>query len=136
MTATKEFTIQYIFNSYCTVEVERPADISEKDLLESVTREDLTAGDSQEGGWDDLKEAWRAAETGKHYIAVDGEEVFYAAIQPTEIRELRDLERKIEASLTDTVLQELKAYKEEGGSIDIEKLASKVKVTLLKEAGE
>ena len=133
MTATKEFTIQYIFNSYCTVEVERPADISEKELLESVTREDLAAGDSQEGGWDDLKEAWRAAETGKHYIAVDGEEVFYAATQPTE---LRDLERKMEASLTDTVLQELKAYKEEGGSIDIEKLASKVKVTLLKEAGE
>ena len=51
-------------------------------------------------------------------------------------QELKSLEEKIEGSLLDPLWDELKSYRKEGGSIDINKIVFKVKVTLSEEVGE
>ena len=59
-TQTKTFIIRYPISSFHEVCVERPSDISEDELLGSISRQDLINGSQFDGGvWDSLKDAWR-----------------------------------------------------------------------------
>ena len=58
MADTRTYQVSFMVNSYWNVFVDRPADITREELLNSITRDDLTSGD-ESGGWDGLKEAWR-----------------------------------------------------------------------------
>ena len=59
-TDTKTFTIRYIVTGYYDVEVERPADITKEELLNSVDRDELMSGEeNSDSAWDNLKAAWR-----------------------------------------------------------------------------
>ena len=69
---TKEFIIRYETTTYTYVSVERDANITEKELLDSITRTELDAGSYEDDGvWDQLKEAWRSAEPGMFSITDD-----------------------------------------------------------------
>ena len=58
--ANKTFIVRYPVTTYVAVEVERDENITEKALLESVTKDELLNGDDQDDcGWDTLKAAWR-----------------------------------------------------------------------------
>ena len=57
-TETKTFIVRYLVTTIHSVAVERPADITEEDLRDSITGEEVSEGDC-EVGWDDVKEAWR-----------------------------------------------------------------------------
>ena len=59
MSNTRTYRIQYPVTCYIEVAVDRPLDISEKDLLESVTRDELANGEDVSDAWDSLKDAWR-----------------------------------------------------------------------------
>ena len=59
MSNTRTYRIQYPVTIYIEVSVVRPVDISEKDLLESVTRQELANGEDISDAWDGLKDAWR-----------------------------------------------------------------------------
>ena len=68
-TGTKKFTINYPMTVYVVVEVERPANITEEDLLASITKDDLAnAPVNDSNSWDSLKEEWRSAGAGELYI--------------------------------------------------------------------
>ena len=57
-TETKEFILCYKVPCYTRVTVTRPANITEQELIDSITRDEMA--DCEEfGSWDDLKEAWR-----------------------------------------------------------------------------
>ena len=59
-TQTKTFLVRYPVTTYHAVEVERDTNISEEDLLKSITRTELTAGERQDDcAWDSLKSSWR-----------------------------------------------------------------------------
>lgn len=59
----KTFIVRYPVVTYCAVEVERDENITEEELLASITRDDLAAGESQDDcAWDSLKAAWREAD--------------------------------------------------------------------------
>ena len=59
-TQTKTFIIRYPVSTYHEVCVERPADISEEELLGSISRQDLTNGmHCDDDAWDSVKDAWR-----------------------------------------------------------------------------
>ena len=53
-----EYTVSYNVGMYYDVTVERPADMSPKEIIESITRDEVASG-NLEGGWDEVKEAWR-----------------------------------------------------------------------------
>ena len=60
VTQTKTFIVQYPVTTYHAVEVERPVDITEEELLKSITRDELMSGEEQNDcGWDSLKSNWR-----------------------------------------------------------------------------
>lgn len=60
MTATKKFIVRYPVTIYCDVAVERPENITEEELLKSITRNELADGDIQDDcAWDSLKDRWR-----------------------------------------------------------------------------
>ncbi len=73
-TETKTFTVSYRVVSYYDIQVERPADITEEDLIASINRDDLSDGE-ETGGWDGLKEAWRNSDVSL-ILDEDGEQVF------------------------------------------------------------
>ena len=59
MTATKTFIVRYP-STYHAVEVERPENLTESELLSSITRDELMSGEEQNDcGWDSLKSSWR-----------------------------------------------------------------------------
>ena len=59
-TKTKKFIVRYPVTTYYFVEVERAENITEEDLLNSITRDELTKGEAQNDcGWDSIKSAWR-----------------------------------------------------------------------------
>ena len=69
---TKTFIVRYPVTSYHEVEVERDANITEEALLESVTRDDLMRGDTDDSGaWDSLKSSWRDSDA---EVMVEGED--------------------------------------------------------------
>ena len=56
----KTFVVRYPVVTYHAVEVTRPSDITEDELLQSITREELVSGEVQDDcAWDTLKMAWR-----------------------------------------------------------------------------
>lgn len=57
-TETKTFTICYSIRSTYIVEVERDANITKDELLNSITKDELIDGEGS-GDWDALKDAWR-----------------------------------------------------------------------------
>jgi hypothetical protein len=57
-TETKQFYISYCVVSSFGLYVERDANITKEELLESITRDDLHTGEA-DGEWDGLKDAWR-----------------------------------------------------------------------------
>ena len=57
-TDLKTFSISYRVVSYHYVQVDRPADITQAELLKSITKDELVSGE-EDGGWDGLKDAWR-----------------------------------------------------------------------------
>ena len=59
MANTRIYRIEYPVTSYYQVTVERPVDITEEELLASVTRDDLANGEDVSDGWDMLKDAAR-----------------------------------------------------------------------------
>ena len=60
---SKTFVVRYPVTTYYAVEVERDDNITENELLESITREELMKGEAQEDcAWDTLKDAWRECE--------------------------------------------------------------------------
>tara|TARA_Y100000766_G_C18663054_1_gene486180 strand:+ start:323 stop:553 length:231 start_codon:yes stop_codon:yes gene_type:complete len=56
-TATKTFRVAYSCTFYYDVEVERPADITEEELIESISLEEFRTG--EDSGYNGVKEAWR-----------------------------------------------------------------------------
>jgi hypothetical protein len=70
-TATKQFAVIYFVTTAYQVMVERPENITEADLLESVTREDLCSAE-EAGGWDGLTEAWKNDECEIRTLDEDG----------------------------------------------------------------
>ena len=59
-TSTKTFVVRYEVTTYHAVEVERPENITEEDLLSSITRDELMSGEVQNDcAWDSLKSSWR-----------------------------------------------------------------------------
>ena len=58
MSDTRRYQVSYFVTSYWNVYVDRPVDITEEELLNSITRDDLSSGE-ETGGWDGLKLAWR-----------------------------------------------------------------------------
>ena len=77
-TTEKEFSIIYPVTSYVRVTVTRDANISEEDLLASISKDDLVNGSYDDDGvWDDLKEVWRSATPGELSIQDENwDEVF------------------------------------------------------------
>lgn len=77
-TGTKTFVIQYPVTSYTQVTIERSSDISEEDLLKSVTKDDLVSGyHDQENSWDSLKDSWRESVPGDLFITDEvGDQLF------------------------------------------------------------
>ena len=63
-TATKKtFIVRYPVVTYHAVEVERDANITEEELLDSISKSDLMAGEAQDDcAWDSIKSAWREGE--------------------------------------------------------------------------
>ena len=62
-TKTKTFIVRYPVTTYVAVEVERDANISEEELLRSISRDDLSKGETQDDcAWDSLKSSWRDAD--------------------------------------------------------------------------
>jgi hypothetical protein len=72
-TETKTFSIFYRVVSDYIVEVERDANITEDELLKSITKDELLTGE-ESGGWDGLKHAWREGDTS--CINIDGDDAF------------------------------------------------------------
>ena len=59
-TETKTFIVRYPVTTYYAVKVVRDADITEEALLQSVTREEITHGESEDDcAWDSIKNEWR-----------------------------------------------------------------------------
>ncbi len=59
-TQTKTFIVRYPVTTYIDVEVQRPSDITEEELLNIIDKDELVNGvENDEGGWDSLKSAWR-----------------------------------------------------------------------------
>ena len=59
-TQTKTFIVRYPITYYYDVKVERDTSISEEDLLYSITRTELIAGERLDDfAWDSLKSSWR-----------------------------------------------------------------------------
>ena len=59
-TQTKTFIVRYPVTTYIDVEVTRPSDITEKELLTSIDRNELVNGVEQNDcAWDSLKSSWR-----------------------------------------------------------------------------
>jgi hypothetical protein len=56
-TEDKTFVVSYRIVSTHQVTVTRPADITEDELIESITSDDIANGEPMMG-WDDVKEAW------------------------------------------------------------------------------
>ena len=54
---TKTFIVRYAVTTINEISVERPVDITEEELRESITKDDLFEGDC-EVTWDDVKDAW------------------------------------------------------------------------------
>jgi hypothetical protein len=77
-TKTKKFTIHYPVTTIHQVTIERAEDITEEELLQSVTRDDLVGGHPDHSGiWDSIKDSWRNSEPGDCYISDDeGEQLF------------------------------------------------------------
>ena len=75
---TQTYVIQYPITTYATLRVERDKGISEEDLLDSVTKVELSGSDVERSCiWDSLKDGWRNAEPADCYITdEDGEELF------------------------------------------------------------
>ena len=57
MSDTRRYQVSYFVTSYWLVYVDRPVDITEEELINSITRDDLCSGE-ETGGWDGLKSAW------------------------------------------------------------------------------
>ena len=58
--ANKTFIVRYPVTTYVAVEVERDENITQEALLDSVTRQDLVNGETQDDcAWDTLKDSWR-----------------------------------------------------------------------------
>ena len=55
---TQTFMVSYRMVVYNNVRVERPADITEEDLIASISKDDIVNGDC-EVTWDDVKAAWQ-----------------------------------------------------------------------------
>ena len=70
-TDTKVFNITYTYTAYHRVSVERPSDISEEELLSSITYDELASGEDVGDPWSDLKDEWGAAEPGQLDITDD-----------------------------------------------------------------
>ena len=76
-TDTQVFNITYTYTAYYSVSVERPSGITEQELLNSITRDELTSGSDSGDAWSNLKEEWRAAEPGDLDISdEEGEPLF------------------------------------------------------------
>ena len=77
-TKTKTFTIHYPVTLYTLVSVERDANISEEELLASISKDDLVNGsEDDDGAWEDLKCVWRDATPGDLTITdEDGDYVY------------------------------------------------------------
>lgn len=58
MSDTRTYQVSYEVTSYVEVFVDAPVDITREELLKSVTKDDLVAGE-ESGHWDALKAAWR-----------------------------------------------------------------------------
>ena len=73
----KEFIVSFRVVGVYDVRVTRPADISQEDLLASITHIDMANGES-ETSWDDVKAAWRNNAVAAIYDA-EFEELFCLA---------------------------------------------------------
>ena len=70
-TKTQTYRITIPFTSWTTIEVERPEDISELELLKSITREELANGEDDGDSWSSLKDSWRESQPGDFHITDD-----------------------------------------------------------------
>ena len=59
MSDTRTYNVSYEVTCYFDVYVERPADISKDELLDSITRDEIR-GAERSGDGDDVLEAWRS----------------------------------------------------------------------------
>ena len=64
-TETQVFNITYTYTAYHSVSVERPSDISEEELLSSITRDELASGSDSGDAWSSLKDSWRESQPGQ-----------------------------------------------------------------------
>jgi hypothetical protein len=75
-TELKTFQVSYRVVSYYDIQVERPANITEEELIASITRDEALGGNGEEsGGWDGLKEAWRTQDVSL-ILDEDGDQAF------------------------------------------------------------
>ena len=58
MSDTRTYRVSYEVTSYYDVYVDRPVDITQEELISSITRHDLSSGE-EVAHWDGLKDAWR-----------------------------------------------------------------------------
>jgi hypothetical protein len=73
-TETKTFYVSYRVVSYFGVYVERDANITQEELIKSITKDELFTGEA-DGEWDGLKDAWREGDVS--YIRnEDGDDAF------------------------------------------------------------
>ena len=77
MSNTRIYRIQYPVTSFHEVRVSRPVDITEADLLTSVTRDDLANSEEVTDTWDILKDV---AGEGTYDLILDeeGEEIEFS----------------------------------------------------------
>ena len=77
MSNTRVYHVSYVVDAYHDVYVERPVDITEDELLASITRDDLANGEPAGHGWDEVKDAWRKKAV-SHILDEEGEEVVFS----------------------------------------------------------
>ena len=77
MSNTRTYRIQYPVTTYYEVCVVRDVDITEDDLLKSVTRTELANGEEIGDAWDALKDAARECNVSL-ILDRDGEEIEFA----------------------------------------------------------
>ena len=76
MSDTRTYQVSFLVHTYHDVYVERPVDITEDELLASISRDDMANGEPS-GGWDEVKEAWREKRVSL-ILDEEGEEVTFS----------------------------------------------------------
>ena len=77
MSDTRRFNISYAVTAYFDIYVDRPADISEDDLLNSITRDEARTAE-RSGDGDDVLEAVRSKSVSL-ILDEEGEEVQFSS---------------------------------------------------------